>query len=182
MSKASIKLPDGTSVVIEGPPEEIAKVLSLYGGASNTSGVGAPSPRKKAKEEPRTKKAKGHTAGKRDTGDTLDLSKIINLIKNCDEAEIIEANVLDKIGQVNRILLPLYIVHEYLDNAHGLTSGEVSQITTDLGIPVQQPNASRTLSGTASRYVIGDKVRKRGQPVRYTLNRRGVQYLKGVLG
>ena len=31
MAKASIKLPDGTSVVIEGSPEEVAKLLSIYG-------------------------------------------------------------------------------------------------------------------------------------------------------
>jgi hypothetical protein len=126
-------------------------------------------------------KVKGHTKEKRETSNTPDISRIINQIKNCDDAEIIEAKVLDKVGQVNRILLPLYIVHEYLDNTYSLTSGEIGQITTDLGIPVQQPNASRILSGTASKYVIGDKVRKKGQPVRYKLSRSGVQYFKEVL-
>ena len=82
---------------------------------------------------------------------------------------------------MNRILLPLYIVHEYYGNSIGLTSGDVSKITTDLGVPVQTPNASRTLSGTASRYVIGDSVRKKGQPVRYKLSRRGVQFIKEVI-
>ena len=72
-------------------------------------------------------------------------------------------------------------MHKYIDNAYGLTSGEVSQVTTDLGIPIQTPNASRTLSGTASKYVIGDKVRKKGQAVRYKLSRRGVEYFKKVL-
>jgi hypothetical protein len=57
----------------------------------------------------------------------------------------------------------------------------VKKITTELGIPISQPNASRTLSGTASKYVIGDKVRVKGQPVRYKLSRRGVKYMKEVL-
>lgn len=71
--------------------------------------------------------------------------------------------------------------HEHLNNAFGLTSGEVAKITTDLGIPISQPNASRTLSGTASKYVIGDKVKMKGQPVRYKLSRRGVKYIQEVL-
>lgn len=88
---------------------------------------------------------------------------------------------MDRPAQVNRTLLPLYIVHEHLDNAFGLTSGEVTKVTTNLGIPISQPNASRTLSGTAAKYVIGDKVKIKGQAVRYKLSRRGIQYMKQVL-
>jgi len=182
MPKASIELPDGTSVVIEGSPEEVAKILALYGGESSASGAGAPSQEKKAKQKHISRKEKGRTVEKKDTGDKVDLAEIINLIKNCDEAEAIEIMILDKVAQVNRILLPLYIVHEYLDNARMLTSGEVSQITTDLGIPVHVANVSGTLSGTASKYVIGDKIRKKGRAVGYKISRRGVQHLKGVLG
>ena len=175
MSKASIKLANGTSVQIEGTPEEVAKLLALYGGAKSVA------PDQTSHGGTRTVpkgKSPQATAG---AHATPDLSQIVNLIKTCDEAEAIESKILDKVSQVNRILLPLYIAHEYLDNTPSLTSGEVSQITPDLGIPVSQPNASTTLSGTASRYVIGDKVRKRGQAVRYKLSRRGLQYLKGVL-
>jgi hypothetical protein len=175
MSKASIKLANGTSVQIEGTPEEVAKLLALYGGgkfvAPDQTSPGRTRTIPKGKSPQATAGALAAT----------DLSQIINLIKTCDEAEAIESKILDKVSQVNRILLPLYIAHEYFDNTPSLTSGEVSQITTDLGIPVSQPNASRTLSGTASRYVIGDKVRKKGQAVRYKLSRRGLQYLKGVL-
>jgi len=103
------------------------------------------------------------------------------LVKNCDEAESIENKILDKASQVNRTLLPLYIVHEHMDNAVALTSGDINKITTDLGIPIATPNASRTLSGTASRYVIGDQVRTKGQPVRYKLSHRGIQYIKSVI-
>ena len=174
MSKASIKLANGTSVQIEGTPEEVAKLLALYGGGKSV----APDQTSRGRTRTVPKGKSQATAGARATPD---LSQIINLIKTCDEAEAIESKILDKVSQVNRILLPLYIAHEYLDNTPSLTSGEVSQITTDLGIPVSQPNASTTLSGTASRYVIGDKVRKRGQAVRYKLSRRGLQYLKGVL-
>jgi hypothetical protein len=177
MSKASIKLANGTSVQIEGTPEEVAKLLALYGGGKSVAFASDQTSRARTRAVPKGKSAQAIPGASA----TPDLSQIINLIKTCDEAEAIESKILDKVSQVNRILLPLYIAHEYLDNTPSLTSGEVSQITTDLGIPVSQPNASTTLSGTASRYVIGDKVRKRGQAVRYKLSRRGLQYLNGVL-
>lgn len=68
-----------------------------------------------------------------------------------------------------------------MDNAHGLTSGDISQITKGLGIPIHVANVSNTLSKTASKYVMGDKVRKKGQPVGYKLSRRGLKYMQDVL-
>jgi hypothetical protein len=181
MSKASIKLPDGKSVTIEGSPEEVAKILAIYGGASNASGSHASSQGKQTKPKRVTQEAKGHKSKKKNAGVKPDLPTIINLIKTCDEAEIIGINILDKVARVNRILLPLYIVHEHLDNAHGLTSGEVNKILADIGTPVSISNVSTALSGTASRYIVGDKIRRRGHTVRYKISRRGVIYLKGVL-
>ena len=180
MPKASINLPDGTTVVIEGSPEEVAKLLQLYGGGSSKKPESNSPPNKSKRKSPK-KKAVAKSVAESPEDNSVDLMRIIEVIRNCDEAEAIEANVLDKTGQVNRILLPLYVVHEHLDNAFALSSGEISRITTDLGVPVQTPNASRTLSGTASKYVIGDSVRKKGQTVRYKLSRRGVQYLSEVL-
>lgn len=166
MAKTSLQLPNGTTVVIEGTPEEVRKLLEFYGGTAPTRAT-----------KPKGKKPATQGADTQQPN----LSEIVNHIKNCDDAEAIETKILDRTSQVNRILLPLYIVHEHLDNRFGLTSGEVSQITKELGIPVKTPNASRTLSRTASKYVIGDKVRKRGQAVRYKLSRRGEKYLSGVL-
>lgn len=167
MTKASLKLPNGTEVQIEGSPEEVHQLLSFYAGDA-----AKPKPKSSKKPEQEAEKV---------VSDELDLSDVVNLVKECDEAEKIESQILDRSSQVDRTLLPMYIVHEYLDNNFGLTSGEISKITGDLGIPLSQPNASTTLSGTASRYVKGDKVKKKGQVVRYKLIRRGVQYMKGVI-
>jgi len=175
MAKATLSLSNGTSVVIEGTPEEVHHLLTLYGGDSQQ-----PAETSRRNTHKRAVKKKT-TRTETPANDRANLSDIVNLIKTCDEAEIIEEQVLDRTSQVNRILLPLYVVHEYLDNGFGLTSGDVSKITTDLGIPVSVSNASTTLSGTALRYVVGDSVRKRGRPVRYKLHRRGVQYIKSVL-
>jgi len=172
MAKASLTLPDGTAVQIEGTPEEVHKILKFYGGESKqTPKPSSAKPKKAPAKKDKTKR--GETS--------LDYAKIVNIVKDCDEAEQIEVQILDRTSQVNRTLLPLYIVHEYIGNAYGLTSGEISKITTDLGVRVSQPHASTTLSGTASSYVMGDKVKKKGQPVRYKLSRRGVKYIKAIL-
>lgn len=171
MAKASFKLPDGTVVSIEGNTDEIHKLLQLYA-------AGQPKGRKRPTGGPGGKAA----LPSKEKGDrAVDHAEIINLVKTCDEAEAIEKQILDRTGLVNRTLLPLYIVHEHLDNAFGLTSGDISKVTTDLGIPVSTPHASTTLSKTAARYVIGDKTRKRGRAVLYKLSRRGVQYMKSVV-
>jgi hypothetical protein len=172
MAKASLTLANGTVVHLEGTPEEVRNLLELYGG-------------KQSVQPPKKKRRNQGSADRKKLDDhpnsSVDVAQIVNLTKDCDEADQIETRILDRSSQVDRTLLPLYIVHEYLQNAFGLTSGEVNKVTTDLGIPISQPNASKTLSGTASRYVMGDRVKQKGQPVRYKLSRRGLQYMKAVL-
>lgn len=173
MAKATIKLPSGTIVTLEGTPEEVHRLLLLHSG-------GTPTPTstiQKGKKKP----TKISPMSVESSDDTPDLNELVNFVKNCEEAEAIEKNVLDRTSQVDRTLLPLYVVHAYKGNRFGLTSGEISKVTSELGVRVTQPNASTTLSTTASRYVMGDKVRKPGQPVRYRLSRRGVQYMKAVI-
>lgn len=178
MAKASIRLSNGTSVLIEGTSDEVRQLLEFYGQAGGTpakpkgkTGARKASPSRKTKTEPQ----------KSEETDQPNLAEIINLVKNCDEAEAIETHILDRTSQVNRILVPLYIVHKYLENRFTLSSGNINKITTDLGIPIKTSNASHTLSGTASRYVMGDKVRKRGRATRYKLSRRGLKYFNSVL-
>jgi len=166
MVHASLTLPNGTTVNIDGNPDEVKKLLDFYGAKPKE-------PEKPPQPGPSRREVGQETAA--------DLTEIVRLVKDCDEAEAIERNVLNRSSQVDRTLLPLYIVHEYLSNAFSLSSGEISKVTTDLGVPVSQPNASTTLSGTAAKYVIGDRVRKRGQPVRYKLSRRGMQYMQSVI-
>jgi hypothetical protein len=179
MAKATLTLPGGTTVVIEGTPEEVNRMLELHAGGA--PGAGTPTPKPKLAKRRAKKREPSGTDDATASKNAPDLSQIINLIKTSDEAEMIEERILDRTSLVDRTLLPLYIVHEQLGNAFGLTSGDVSRITTDLGIPIRTPHASTTLSSTAARYVIGDQVRRRGVPVRYRLSRRGVQYMKSVL-
>jgi hypothetical protein len=176
MVKATINLPNGTEVTIDGTPEEVQSLLSYYG-QQVVSGPKA----EKTKKNPVKKAKMVAKQADNDSGSSVNAHEIVNLVKNCNEAEAIELQILDRASQVDRVLLPLFIVHEHLDNFFGLSSGDVSQITRDLGVPVSQPNASTTLTGTASKYVMADGVRKKGTKLTYKLSRRGVTYMKGVI-
>ncbi len=182
MAKASLTLPNGTVVQIEGTPDEVQALLVFYGSGalpapSSPTEKKAPTTRRKQKKAPPSSTPTGGA----DSDSTPNLADIVNHTKTCDEAENIETQILDRASQVDRTLLPLYIVHEHLKNRFSLSSGDVSKVTTDLGVPISTANASRTLSGTAAKYVIGDTIRKKGQAVRYKLSRRGVQYMKAVI-
>lgn len=172
MAKASLKLPDGTTVLVEGSVEEIQKIVSLYRPQTGA----APQNREKKHAQTSSQKLTGesHT-------DKLDISSIVNALKTSDEIELIEENILDRTSVVDRILLPLYIVHKFFEDKLPMTSGEISKTLSQMGITIFQSNVAKTLSSTASKYVIGDKVRVKGQAVRYRLSRRGVQYISAVI-
>lgn len=177
MVKASLRLTNGTQVTLEGNADEVHRLLGLYGG-----NPGAPLHSDEAGKPLAKPKSRGGKSSETTTPNTeqvLNLIAIANKVKECDEAEEIEKRILDRSSQVDRTLLPLYIVHEYFPGAHGLTSGEISKITSQLGIPIHNSNVSRTLSVTARKYVLWNKERVKG--ARCALSRRGVKYLKAVI-
>jgi len=178
MAKANLTLPNGTVVNIEGTPEEVQHLLAVY-----SDPLAPASARSRASDAQRTSgpQAKVSQAAPNGGDTKVDLVEIVNLVRTCDTSERIESAVLDSTNVLNRVLLPLFIVHEHKANAFGLTSGEVNKILTELGVPITQPHVSTCLSGPAKSYVIGDKMRVKGHAVRYKLNRRGVQYFQQVL-
>ncbi|MDD5102793.1 MAG: hypothetical protein PHX93_00150 [Candidatus Peribacteraceae bacterium] len=170
MAKSHIKLPDGTDIIIEGNPDEIAKILELYSvksEASPRSAGGSTKPHKPSTD-------KGEMNGDH-------VLELINTIKECDESEKIEQTILDRLSLVNRILLPLYISHQHFRNEIALQTGEISKILTELGTPVSVSNVAHCIAGSAKSYVAGDKVRKRGQAVKYRITRKGLTYLTAVI-
>lgn len=172
MPKAMITLANGAVVQIEGTTDDVAKLLAFYGGAE----VQKP---ESQKASPRTRVVARPT--KEDKAEDAPIHEIVKHVKDCDEADDIESRILDTTSQVNRILLPLYVVQKHMGSSHGLTTGDISSVTKDLGIPIHVANVSNALKGSAARYVIGDKVRRKGQPVRYTLSRRGMKYIESVI-
>jgi hypothetical protein len=175
MPKASLTLANGTVVTIEGTALEVHELLSFYSATPNPG-------RDTANAQPVSPARQKSTIPVEDeSGAEIDLMSIVNYVRSCDEAEGIEVHILDQSDQLARVLLPMYIAFEHMGNAHGLTSGQISKVTVQLGVPVQQPNVSRTLSGAAAKYVIGDTVRRNGQAVRYKLSRRGHAHVKEII-
>lgn len=127
MAKATLTLPGGAVVNLEGTPEEVRRLLELYSGQASAPAAETPRKRRGARV---LRKVKRSASAQQPDGP--DLNEIVNLVKNCDEAEAIEKNILDRASAVDRVLLPLYVVHEHQANRLGLTSGEISRITTEL--------------------------------------------------
>jgi hypothetical protein len=169
MAKASMILPDGTTVIIEGSPDEIKKIIALRQ---------VPQP---GIEEKPQRKRRAAKAVSRPADEGVNLPNLVNQAKSSDEFELIESNILDRTSLVDRILLPMYVAAKHISGHTSLTSGDISKFLSELGVNIAQPNVARTLSSTALKYVIGDKIRKKGQAVRYRLSRRGMQYVSAVI-
>jgi hypothetical protein len=177
MPKTTIKLPNGTVITVEGAIEDVERIVAVANGASSVIQDGDKKPNlKKDGKATLAKQTAASTAAPK-----IDLMAIVHLAKTCDESDAIAKHVLDKRAVVNRVLLPLYLIHEHKSNSFGLTSGEISKVLKELGTPLTQANTSTYLSGDARAYVIGDKTRIKGQPVRYKIIRRGVQHIKDLL-
>jgi hypothetical protein len=69
----------------------------------------------------------------------IDLMAMINHVRSYHEAESIERYILDRTDQLARVLLPMYIVYDYLNNSHGLASGHSNRVAAQLGVPVKLP-------------------------------------------
>lgn len=177
MPKASLTLENGTVVTIEGSTSEVHELLAFYDSAA-PKGIDGKSHKSRTAAAVATLPSPNSTA---ENGEEVDLMVIVNYVRSCDEAEGIETKILDQTDQLARVLLPMYIVYEHMNNAYGLTSGQINKVTVQLGVPVKPPNVSKTLAGSAAKYVIGDTVRKSGQAVKYKLSRRGHAYLKEII-
>lgn len=168
MATAKIQMPNGTVVSIEGTVEEVASLSTLLAGSSSES---------------RSRVArKAPTGPKPEPDQFVDVAKLVSLIRDCDEAQAIEDKILDFRDNLHLVLLPIFVLNWHLDENSGLTSGDISRITDQLGVKVLTSNASGILSGRGKSFVSGDSVRKKGSPVRYKLTRRGMQYMKDVIG
>jgi len=105
---------------------------------------------------------------------------IVNKIKDCDESDKIETEILDKTSLNGRILLPFYICYKYFPQ-QGLITGDIEKITSELRVKVQTPNVSKTISGSLQKYLEGSSTRVKGKAVIYKLNRKGAKYFESLL-
>lgn len=105
---------------------------------------------------------------------------IVNKIKNCEEAEKIEKEILDKTSIHGRILLPFYICYKYFPQ-QGLTTGNIEKITSELRVKIQTPNVSNAIADSLQKYLEGNSTRVKGKAVFYKLNRKGAKYFESLL-
>ncbi len=105
---------------------------------------------------------------------------IVNKIKDCEESEKIDAQVLNKISLPARVLLPLYICYKYFPE-QGLTTGDIEKITSQLRVRVKVPNVSKAVASSLQKYLAGDSIRGRGKTSRYKLNLKGAKYFESLL-
>ena len=94
---------------------------------------------------------------------------------------MIEHKVLDDSDVVNRILMCLYINDKYFGSLPPMTTGDISKLLKQLGVPVSTANVSSAILRKASSYVMYDGVWTKGAVIRYSINRRGLQYFEGFL-
>ena len=105
---------------------------------------------------------------------------IVNKIKDCEESEKIDAQVLNKISLPARVLLPFYICYKYFPE-QGLTTGDIEKITSQLRVRVKVPNVSKAVASSLQKYLAGDSIRGRGKTSRYKLNLKGAKYFESLL-
>jgi hypothetical protein len=180
--KANIKLPNGAMIEItDGTIDEINAV------ADHASKYPPAGSMPKEAMRPATQTAWRTPAGAQANGDAaspdeIDIAAVVRIIKECPEAEQLQARVLDaKPNSVNKTLMCLWAVSKYINDQIGLTSGDVEKITDQLNIKLDISAASRVLSDKAKAYVSGDTVRRKGGAVHYKLNRRGITEFERIL-
>jgi hypothetical protein len=171
MPKATFIAQNGTHIEIEGTTKEVQDLLDYYLNKSGSSdkSVNVDDNDSNSDNPPKV-------IPKKTEPEELDFQNIINTIKTCDNAELFEKFVLDQPNEANRVLLPLFVIHKYFDDAFGLTTSEISKITVALGTKISRQNSLRALKFSANSLVL-----KSGNPPRYTLNRRGYIYFNNVL-
>ncbi|WP_411819539.1 hypothetical protein ABFZ85_12140 [Hyphococcus formosus] len=173
MPSAEITLKDGTNITINGSTEEVARILSLYKSAGSQTKKRSVSPNKK--QDCSTKSSES-------PNQEIDLAAMANIIRDCDQAEVFEAKILDQQDVVNRILMCLYVNKKYFSDHPPMTTGEISKLLKQLGIPVATANVSTAISRKAKAFVMTDAVRTKGAIIRYELNRRGMQHFEEIIG
>jgi hypothetical protein len=171
--KATLHLPNGTKVEIDGESEEVRRLLEAFSGqesrAKAPGGKIASIP--SSRTHPDVKPADGEV-----TNEISPLA-VVNQIKEDESLQWVQA-VVDSRDMTRRVLLPLYVASEIDSRGEGVTSGFISRVYAELGVRIAQANVSRELSGKAKKYVLADTVRRKGAPVRYKISRVGRAFLE----
>jgi hypothetical protein len=125
-------------------------------------------------------KKRGNTT-KTSEGDksTFNIAEFTGNIKDSSIYEEVEKNIIDKHGQLAKILMCMHFAKEILDDPY-LTTGQIEAITNELNIKIGMANASKTITNN-QKYFTGKTTRKKGKSVPYKLNRNGEKAFEKIL-
>jgi hypothetical protein len=101
------------------------------------------------------------------------LTQVIASINDADNYDDIAKYVLDRADRTGRILMCYYFAHRHTTDP-AMTTTDFERITSQLGVKIAQPNVAKVIRQGAGKYLTADRVRRRGQAVRYKINRRGI--------
>jgi hypothetical protein len=172
MVKSTISLSDGTIITVEGSTKEVERILDLY----VTKNVKSSNQEKVAPHKHVTERSENINS------DKIGALSLVNAMKNSSDFDEIEKKILDTASQVDRVLLPLYILDKEFVGGASLTSNDVYKFLKEFGISMALPNISKTLGKTAAKYVIADSTRRKGASTGYKISRKGRQYVEQILG
>lgn len=108
------------------------------------------------------------------------LADIVASVSEADNYEDIGKYVLDRPNRTARILMCYYFAHKHPTDP-ALTSTNVERITKQLGIGIAAPNIAKVIREGVSKYLMADRVRKRGFAVHYKINRRGIAIFEKIV-
>jgi len=134
--------------------------------------------KKVVRPENMTPKKSGETSDRTEVEGSIDIAAIVSAINDNDDHEKIEINILNKSGQLPRIIMCLY----FAEDVYGapITTGDIHSITDQLGIKISAANAGTTIKNH-QKYFAADTVRKKGAVIKYKLNRKGNEAYKKLL-
>ena len=103
MVKALITFPNGTKITIDGTPEEVQSLLDRYGDSidGGAARIDKTRSRTETKKNAKKKTSSSKPAKSDVTSESLDLTEIVNIVKNCDEAESIDSEVTSDLPLAN---------------------------------------------------------------------------------
>lgn len=113
-------------------------------------------------------------------GNGLQVVDVVNRVKDDERYELIEANILSRRSELNRVLLALFFAHQ-IDPLARMSTSEIELITDQLNARVKAQNVNRALKGAGNRFVSTDKVRSGRAQIKYRLNRAGVDEVNRLL-
>jgi hypothetical protein len=166
---------DGLEIEIEAPSlSELKKAIADAGGK-------AVAPRA-SRTDATTKGTSGRQSAQakpRAAGAARSPIEIVNAIKNDERWSDIETKVLDNRSELPRILMVGFFAQQ--TEQPEVTTADIQSVTDELAVRIRVSNAANSLKTGAGRFFASDRVRKRGQQVRYRLNRAGEREFLRIL-